>query len=188
MNSIAKWVSILAHPFVMAAILIAVAGSHSFSNPEVLRPVSVVFVIIIAPISILMLVQVRRKRWSNADASNISERPLLLVVILVALTVLLVFLLLQDPHSFLIKGVFVTGLMIAVALICARWVKVSLHMAFAGLACTSLLILDSLVGFSLLPVIPILAWSRVVLDRHRPHELIYGLALGILSGVALAYG
>lgn len=186
--SIAKWVSILAHPFVLVAIMVAVAGSHFASGTEVLYPALLVLAIVLVPTSIVMFVQVRRKRWSNTDASNISERPWLLLVILIALMVLLGFLLLQDPHSFLIKGVFASGLMVLVALIGTRWVKMSLHMAFAGFACTLLCILGSIVGYMLLVVIPLLAWSRVALARHRPHELILGLALGVLAGLALGYG
>lgn len=101
MISIAKWVSILAHPFVMVAIVVGVAGSHFASNTEVLYPV------------LMVLVSV--------------------------------------------------------------------------LTCTSLCILGSIIGYILLVVIPMLAWSRITLARHRPHELILGLTLGVLSGVALAY-
>jgi hypothetical protein len=187
MISIARWVSILAHPFVMVVIMVVVAGSHFTSDPQILYPLLIIFVIVLVPTSILMFVQVRRKRWSDADASNISERPLLLRVILIALTVLLAFLLIQDPRSFLIRGVFVTGLLIIVVLISTRWVKMSIHLAFAGLACTSLCILGSVVGYMLLIVVPVLAWSRIALVRHRPHELIFGLALGVLAGIAIGY-
>jgi len=188
MTSIAKWVSIVAHPFVMVAIMIAVAGSHFASDTELLYPLLLVLAIVLVPTSILMFVQVRRKRWSNTDASNISERPLLLMVILFALMVLLGFLVLKDPHSFLIKGVFISGLMVFIALVGTRWAKISIHMAFAGLACTLLCILGSIVGYFLIAVVPILAWSRLRLARHRPHELILGLALGVIAGIALGYG
>jgi hypothetical protein len=185
--SIAKWISILAHPFVMVAVMVIVAGSRFAAGAEVLYPALLVLAIVLIPTSIVMFVQVRRKRWANSDASNMSERPWLLLVILIALIVLLGFLLLQDPNSFLIKGVFASGLMVLVALIGTRWMKMSIHMAFAGFACTLLCILGSVVGYVLLVVVPLLAWSRLALKRHRPHELVLGLALGVLAGAALGY-
>ena len=57
-------------------------------------------------------------------------------------------------------------------------------MAFAALATTTLLFLGSPLGWVLLPLLPVLAWSRLTLKRHRPAEV----ALGLLVGVAVGYG
>jgi membrane-associated phospholipid phosphatase len=50
-----------------------------------------------------------------------------------------------------------------------------------------LVLLGSLVGWVLVPVIPALAWSRLQLARHQPVELIAGTALGVITGLAVHF-
>ena len=171
----------------MVTIMVAVAGSRVSPAAETLRPVLLILGAIVLPVGALMLHQVRRGRWGNVDASNVSERPTLFFVAISALSALLVWLLLREPDSFLIRGILATFLLLLVAAIVTRWVKVSLHLAFAGFAATTLLLLGSLVGYLLVGAIPLLAWSRLALSRHRLVELVLGLVLGVLAGVGLVY-
>jgi len=75
--------------------------------------------------------------------------------------------------------------MLAVCAVATKWVKVSLHMAFGALATTTLLFLGSPAGWVLLAVMPALAWSRLILKRHRPVEVVIGLFVGIAFGCAI---
>jgi hypothetical protein len=34
-------------------------------------------------------------------------------------------------------------------------------------------------------MVPVVFWSRLVLARHRVHELFVGLVLGVLTGIVL---
>ena len=142
-------------------------------------------VAVIVPIAVLMFGQVRRGRWSNVDASKQSERPALFVVALTGLVAALGWLLLNDPQSFLVRGMFVVAAFLLVAAILTRWVKLSLHVAFVALTSTALCLIGSWVGYVLIGLIPVMCWSRVALGRHRPHELVVGLALGVVTGFAL---
>jgi hypothetical protein len=187
MNSLARWISIIAHPFVMIAVLVAVAGWRFAPGSQALQALLLVIVVTIVPLAILMVCQVRRGRWSNVDASHTSERPILFLVALTALAALLGWLLLSNPHSFLIRGVIVISLLLVVAALLTRWVKLSLHLAFAGLTVTSLSVIGSAIGLALIPAVPLLIWSRLALSRHRPLELVVGLLLGVLAGLALIY-
>lgn len=182
-NVIARWVSIAGHPFVMSIVMVLGAALR-FSTPrEALRTVLLVGLIALAPVGVLMVRQVRKGSWTNVDASNRAERPLLFTVGIVALAVLLGAALVFRPGSFLIRGVLGVLMMLIVCAVATRWIKVSLHMAFCALATTSLLFLGSPVGWVLLAVVPALAWSRLALARHRPAEV----ALGLLVGVAFGY-
>ena len=60
--------------------------------------------------------------------------------------------------------------MMAVSAAATRWIKVSLHMAFAALAATALALMRSPIGYALLLALPALGWSRLVLQRHTPLE------------------
>ena len=141
----------------------------------------------IAPLAVLMWRQVRRGKWENADASNRAERPILYVVGGMALVALLAYLLLIGPQSFLVRGVLATFAMLAVCAAATRWVKVSLHMAFAALAATVLILMGSPVGFALLVALPALLWSRLALQRHTALEAVLGAIVGAGAAAAIHY-
>jgi hypothetical protein len=183
-KTLARWISILAHPFVMATLLVAVPAMRQ-SSGSAIRPVLLVVVAVVVPIAVLMFRQVRRGRWSNVDASNPSERPMLFGVGLAGLVAALGWLLLYDPRSFLVRGLLVVAAFLLVAALLTRWIKLSLHVAFAALTATTLCLLGSAIGYALAVVVPVLFWSRIVLARHRVMELVVGLVLGVLAGVAL---
>lgn len=185
MNVVARWVSIVGHPFVMTIVMVLGAALH-FSTPrEALRTLLLVTLIALLPVAALMARQVRRGSWSNVDASNRAERPLLFAVGIAALAVLLGAVLVFRPGSFLIRGAAGVLLMLAVCAVATRWVKVSLHMAFGALATTTLLSLGSPVGWLLVAIMPALAWSRLAHKRHRPTEIAIGLLVGIAFGYAI---
>jgi hypothetical protein len=184
MKQVARWVSILAHPFVMVALLVAVPAMRQSAGTTV-QSVLLVVIAVVVPLAVLMFRQVRRGRWSNADASKPSERPVLFLVALAGLVAALGWLLLYDPQSFLVRGMLIAAGFLLLAALITRWVKLSLHVAFAALTATTLFLLGSAVGYPLIAMIPVVFWSRIALGRHRVHELLVGLVLGILTGIVL---
>jgi membrane-associated phospholipid phosphatase len=77
--------------------------------------------------------------------------------------------------------------MLAVCAIATRWIKVSLHMAFATLAATALSLVRSPVGYLLLLALPPLVWARLTLQRHTLVEVALGTVIGAAAGIALHY-
>ena len=150
-----------------------------------MRSVAIVALFTIVPLAVLMWRQVRRGRWENADASNRAERPILYIVGGIALVALLAYLLLVRSQSFMVRGVVATLGMMAVCAAATRWIKVSLHMAFATLAATALALMRSPVGYVLLLALPALAWSRLTLERHTPLEVALGTIIGAGAGAAI---
>ena len=180
----ARWISILAHPLVMVALLVAVPAMRR-SSGDAIRSLLVVVIAVVVPIAFLMFYQVHRGRWSNVDASNPSERPILFTFAVAGLVAGLGWLLANDPQSFLVRGMLVSMVFLFVAAFLTRWVKPSLHVAFVALAATTLSLLGSAVGYLLVAVVPVVFWSRIALARHRIRELVVGLVLGVLTGIAL---
>jgi hypothetical protein len=178
-------VSIVGHPFVMTLVMV-LGVALRFSTPhEAFRTLLLVALVALLPVAALMVRQVRRGSWTNVDASDRAERPLLFAVGIVALAVLLGIVLTFRPGSFLLRGVIGVLIMLAVCAVATRWVKVSLHMAFGALATTTLLLLGSPAGWALLAAMPALAWSRLALERHRPAEVALGLLVGVAFGFAI---
>lgn len=180
----ARWVSILAHPFVMVALLVAVPAMRQ-SQASAVRSVLLVVTAVIFPVMVLMVRQVRRGRWSNVDASKPAERPVLFVVALAGLAAALGWLLASDPRSFLVRGLLVVAAFLSLSALLTRWVKLSLHVAFAALTATTLSLLGSAIGYALIAVVPVVFWSRIALARHSVWELVIGLFLGVLTGIVL---
>jgi len=186
MITAARWVSIVGHPFAMAMVMVLGAALRFGTPREAFRTLLLVTLIALVPVAVLMVRQVRRGSWTHVDASNRAERPLLFAVGIVALAVLLGAVLVFRPGSFLVRGVAGVLIMLAVCAVATRWIKVSLHMAFGALATTTLLFLGSPAGWVLLAVMPVLAWSRLALERHTFAEVAMGLLVGLASGAAIS--
>jgi len=185
MTVFARWVSIVAHPFVMVATMVVAAAFHFGTPLEAARILAIVTLLAVLPVALLMVRQVRRGSWANVDASNRTERPLLFAVSIIGLACLLAYALLFRPQSFLVRGSVGTLAMLGACAAAGKWLKISLHMAFGGLATTTLLLLGSPVGWILLPVMPVLAWSRLALGRHEPYEVAVGVLAGVVSAFAI---
>src|SRR6266496_2954527 len=186
MKQFARWISIVAHPFTMITLLVAVPAMRQPSR-HAMQAVLLVGLVILVPIAVLMFRQVCRGRWSNADASNRSEGPVLFLVALAGLVAALGWLRLKDPQSFLVQGLLVIAMFLVLAALLTRWIKLSLHVAFAALTATTLSLMSCWIGYMLIAVIPLVFWSRLALSRHRVHELAVGLVLGALTGFVLAW-
>jgi apolipoprotein N-acyltransferase len=104
-----------------------------------------------------------------------------------ALLALLAYLVVLRPQSFMVRGALVTLGMMACCAFLTRWIKVSLHMAFATLAATALVLTRSPVGYALLMGLPALVWSRLTLERHTLPEVALGTIIGAAAGAALHY-
>ena len=187
MTMFARAVSIAAHPFVTVGVMAGVSAAHIAGRREAASAIALIALLVIAPVAALMHRQVRQRRWQNADASNAAERPILFVFISSGLIALLASTMLTHSRSFLLRGAAGTLAMMAVSAVVTPWIKVSLHLAFASLAATTLILLGSPVGWVLLAVIPVLAWSRLHLSRHRPLELVLGVMVGTVAGLGLLY-
>jgi membrane-associated phospholipid phosphatase len=144
-----------------------------------------VAVLFVLPLVLLTGRQVRRGAWETVDASRPHERPLLFAVGGAALCVLLAYLAVAHPGSPLLRGAAGVLAMLAVCAVITRWVKVSLHMATAALAASILLARGQPLGWLLALVLPLLAWSRIALGRHRWIEVALGLLIGAATGVLI---
>jgi membrane-associated phospholipid phosphatase len=183
----ARWLSIVFHPFVMVGVMVGAAAAARQARGEAVRSVGVVMLFTIVPLAVLMWRQVRRGKWKNADASNRADRPMLYIVGGIALIALLAYLLLLRPQSFMVRGVVATFGMMAVCAGATRWIKVSLHMAFATLTAAALALARSPIGYVLLLALPAIAWSRLTLRRHTPLEVTLGATIGGGAAIAMHY-
>lgn len=179
--SLARWVSLLLHPFVVFALLALVAAwcLEPASLPRVVAGMAVVVAIVWG----FVVQRWRSGRWSTVDASRRQERPVLYLLALV----------LAGGYWWWLGGrtsALSGGVLAAVALLCVaglanRWIKLSLHMACLAFAGLALLGLYRPVGVGLLLAVPMLGWSRLRMARHSLGEVVGGTLLGAIAGGSL---
>lgn len=186
-TGIARWVSVVAHPFVMVAVVVGAATARLSTAGNVVPNIGIVTLFAILPVVLLTVRQVRRGAWANVDASNPRDRPVLYAVGIAGLLALVFYLGARQPDSFLLRGASIALVMLVACAITTIWVKVSIHVATAALTATALVLLGSPIGWVVAPAVPILMWSRLALGRHKPLEVALGLVFGIVAGVATRF-
>jgi membrane-associated phospholipid phosphatase len=127
--------------------------------------------------------QVRAGRWHHVDASARTERTSLNVFLAGALLASATIAALFVHARHLAVALAIAAVLVLAALLLARWVKPSLHTAFAAFA-TALLwpwVTAMVAGCSVTVAV---AYSRLVLGRHAMRDVIVGILLGLAAGVA----
>lgn len=180
-NALARALSILGHPLLVlpaAALLLAADGGAG--TPGLSR-----LAFGLGGLAVLVVAyswwQVRRGDWDHVDASAGHERRTLNRFLLTAFAAAAVIAWTAGQREFAL-GLALSALLIAVAMLSARWWKLSLHVAFAVFAAVLLANLSWQACVIALLFAAAVAWSRLALARHRPRDLAAGAVAGALAG------
>jgi membrane-associated phospholipid phosphatase len=129
---------------------------------------------------LLMVYMVRKKVFTNLDISNREQRPLFFLIILIdTLIFYLVVIIYQAP---LVLYAATLGVLFAILLISFinLWIKASIHMAALSAFIFTVMILRNESFAVMLPILPVVAWSRLYLKKHTFPEIVAGTGAGIL--------
>ncbi len=185
MNTVARTISIVLHPFATIMVMVVAIGWLQGSFTNTLSALAAVATLAILPVAVLILYKTLRGTWTTVDASHRPERQVLYAVSLAAVLGLILYVTITKRRSTLAAGSMGTFGLLLCAWIINRWVKLSLHMALAAMVATVLIASRSAVGWVMLALLPALAWSRVELKRHTPKEVLLGAILGTIAGLAI---
>jgi len=179
--TLARVVSIVGHPIVLvlvAALIVASTRGATLQQLQLVGGALVALGVIVLGFSWL---QVRAGRWSHVDASVRSERSALNVFLVVLCSLSAMLLWFLTRRQSMSVALALSGALVLVALLLARWVKVSLHAAFAAFATTLLWPITLAVAGGVL-VTAAVVWSRLVLQRHVAADVMTGVLLGVAAG------
>lgn len=181
--AVARAVSILGHPVVLVLAAGLIVASTRGASVAQLWWVGGALVAFGAIVMGFTAWQVRAGRWSHVDASERGERRSLngFLAALLLLSAALLWFLTRRPY--MSGALALSGVVIVMALLVARSIKVSLHAAFAAFS-TALVWPVMLAVVAGILVTLAVAWSRLVLGRHVAADLIVGLLLGVAAGSA----
>ena len=179
--AVARVVSIVGHPVVLVLVAALIAASTRGASLQQLQLVGGALVALGVIVLGFSWVQVRAGRWSHVDASVRSERSALNVFIVVLCFLSAMLLWFLTRRLSMSVALALSGALALVALLVARWVKVSLHAAFAAFATTLLWPITLAVAGGVLATAGVV-WSRLVLGRHVAADVMAGLLLGVAAG------
>lgn len=184
-HELARWISILGHPFVLIPLMVAAVTVGWLPPRQVVLVVGIVVLGSVVPMLLLMARRVRSGAWTNYDVSVREQRrgmyPAALVI--AGTTVLLLAATGAPPP--ILRGVLSTLLLIAIAAVVNLRLKISLHTAFAMYTAVVLFPTSRGLGAGLLVLTLAIAWSRLKLGRHTLSEVIGGALLGAVVGGGL---
>lgn len=184
--ALARALSILGHPAVVVPLGVALAA-RARGAPLPLQQRAVAAAIVLALLVGLYSVwQVRRGRWAHVDASQPRERSQLHAFLLPLLLAAAAAAALAGWPPAVTAGLGACAVIVTGAWLTRRWMKLSLHVAFAALVATWLwpspgLVLTAAAG------VAAIAWSRWRLARHTSREVVAGALLGALVGLLFQY-
>lgn len=180
---LARWVSILLHPFVVF-IGLTLLSARALA-PQALGP-SMLGVALAVVVTGAFVAQRRHGgHWTTVDASHRSERPVLYVVLLGVLAICWWWMHRQAPA--LAPGIAAVVAMLLAAAVFNRWIKLSLHMASLAFAAVSLGALAGPYVLIAAALLPLLGWARIRMARHTLAEVLGGTALGAVSAWVLRW-
>jgi len=183
-REIARWISILGHPFVLIPALVAAVTVRRLPPEQVAQIVGIVVLVSVVPMLLLMARRVRSGAWTNYDVSVREQRVgLYPAALAIATATVLVLAWAQVPRPIL-HGVLATLLLIGIAALVNLWLKISLHTAFAVFTAVALWPSRGLAAGGLVLALAI-AWSRLEMGRHTLPEVIGGALLGAAVGIGL---
>ena len=174
------------HPFVMIVLLVLLL-SWTMNRAVAWRITGFVTIMGLIPTGLLLWRRSTSRREQAADGSAPNDRSILYFSLITVLLLSCVYFHFVEHSVFLARGSAVTALMSAVAAVANRWIRLSLHLAFAVFSGVILTRIHLSYGLPILILSPLLAWSRLVLLRHTLPEVIGGSVLGLSAAVILIW-
>lgn len=181
-HQLARWISIACHPVPLMAIAAFVA-TGSGAPPAVRRQVLAGVAVAAAVLMLYSAAKARSGRWTHIDASQGHERAELNRFGSWLFLGLAAVLAVAGAHRDVVVAVALPGAIVLAGHLLGRWLKSSLHVAFAAFA-AGIAWPHALASGLLLVAMLAVAWSRRVLGRHVLAELLSGAVLGLAAGVA----
>lgn len=181
-TAFAHMLSLAGHPAILAPFAAALAAVSGGASPSMARTILLAASAVAALVAVYSFAQVRRGKWADADASLPAERRQLNLFLLPALALASALAFWSGQPAALSAGLGVAAAIVAAAVLTARWLKLSLHIAFAILVSSLFWPEMFLVGIGL-GLSSLIAWSRLYLARHDLADILAGALAGALGGL-----
>jgi hypothetical protein len=185
-NLIARWISIVGHPFTFIVFLVATSSWRLQGDAHALRTTAIVIVAMLIPLGLFIWNRYSLGHWKTVDASAPSDRPALYTAAFILLIPIGAYFIWRDRSHEMVRGLVAVAILLGILAALNRWIKLSLHLAIATFAAVLIARLAPHFGLALLIFLPFLGWSRLILSRHTRTEVAGGFFVGlIIAGFTL---
>ncbi len=186
--ALARWISIAGHPFSFTALLVVVAGSKRYGVGETMRPDPPHVDRVDHTALDFHVAKMAVGTLANSRCFRRRRSPRLLRRRTSVARTTHELLCRGGGWSFMLRGSAAVAVLLGLAAVLNRWIKLSNHVAFAMFTGILLRRLALSWGLGVLVLVPFVAWSRLALSRHTSHEVLGGMVLGALVGAPLPPG
>jgi membrane-associated phospholipid phosphatase len=181
---VARWVSVLGHPFVLVPLTTLYAVGRKSGLSDAAGSAGAVAIATVVPVLALVAIGVRRAAWSDHDVSDRSQRRGFYKALLVVLPLGSAALWVLQPA--LRRGIVASWGLILASMAANRFVKSSLHVAFAAF-CAASVPLPAAGAIAAGAAVIAIGWSRLALKRHTLLEVALGALIGTSAGLLLRF-
>ncbi len=179
---LARTLSIIGHPALLVPVASIAMAADRGASPSQLRTILMILGLLVLIVLAFSVYQVRSGRWSHVDAVRREDRKALNAMLLGVLLIPGLVLARLPDYRPVGAALALGGGMVMAAMLLAGQLKCSLHLAFG--AFSTLLLWRHPAWFAGGIALQMgVAWSRLMLQRHTPAEIVSGTAMGIVAGL-----
>lgn len=181
-DQIARWLSRIFHPFVISLFTFWLALYLSETSAlQALQWVGLGFLVVIAPLAIVILYSVRSGQFTDLDVSIREQRHRLYILAFICFILLILILNLLNAPRLALGCLYAAVVAIALGAIINRVLtKVSLHSVASAGSATVLFVVSPIPGLILGAIALAVGWARVRLKRHTVEQVLLGWLIAVV--------
>ncbi|ADY30675.1 phosphatase PAP2 family protein [Cellulophaga lytica] len=181
---IAQFISVLGHPLLLFPFLILI---FNLNDKETVfsHTLSLIYGIFFLVLIAWVYIGKRRGKYTDLDVSNKRERRSLYIFALPLMVLVLFFLFYTKQPVYICTSFSIATLMLLASFGINFLIKISMHVAINIYLALAIIFVNRRLGVVLILFTFLVMWSRLVLKRHTPKEVVTGLIIGSLFGLTL---
>ncbi|REC63823.1 ABC transporter permease [Chryseobacterium pennae] len=185
LHKISKVISDFFNPLVSLIIFFVYMSTREYTFKESLLYFLPILLMIIAPVVIWLIWNVKTGRYTNMDVSNRVQRKTLYVFIAACVVVYLIFHYIRNGYIDLVM-LFILVLLFALQ-ISNFFIKSSMHTAFNIFVAALFFTLDWKMGLVWLGIASLVGLTRIILKRHTVKEVFMGAGIAFMVSFIYLY-
>ncbi|WP_347219740.1 phosphatase PAP2 family protein [Chryseobacterium sp.] len=185
LHKISKVISDFFNPLVSLIIFFVYMSIREYTFKESLLYFLPLLLMIIAPVIIWLVWNVKTGRYTNMDVSNRVQRKTLYVFIAACVVIYLIFNYIKNGYIDLVM-LFILILLFALQ-VSNFFIKSSMHTAFNIFVAALFFTLDWKMGLIWLGIASLVGLTRVILKRHTVKEVFMGAGIAFMVSFIYLY-
>lgn len=185
LHKISRVISDFFNPLVSLIIFFVYMSLKEYNFKESLTYFLPLLLMIIAPVVIWLVWNVKTGRYTNMDVSNRVQRKTLYVFIASCVVIYLVFNYVKNGYIDLVM-LFILILLFALQ-ISNFFIKSSMHTAFNIFVAALFFTLDWRMGLAWLGIASLVGFTRIILKRHTIKEVFMGAGIAFMVSFIYLY-